>query len=141
MLGSEAQGAVEPGRRVLPRDHLGELDDLIVVEVLTNPREQRRRHIGGRHRVGVGERCARRGVEQPDPLVDGRVGVEGAASDRDDRTQLFVGDSLLAANCSVDVLSEHAADERGDAPIEDRVEGGRQQPGLVEPAPHRPRPR
>jgi hypothetical protein len=29
----------------------------------------------------------------------------------DDRAQLLVGDTVLAANCSVDVLSEHAPDE------------------------------
>ena len=111
MLRADAQRPIEASRRVLPRDHFGELDDLVVVELRSDALEQRQRHVVRRHRVRVGERCSRRGIEQGDLLVGRRVGVEPTASNVDDRAQLLVGDTVLAANCSVDVLSENAPDE------------------------------
>jgi len=111
MLRADAQRPIEAGRRVLPRDHLGELDDLVVVELPTDAFEQRERHVARGHRVGVGECRSRRGIEQCDLLVGGRFDIEPTGFDGDERAQLLVGDALLAANCSVDVLSEHAPDE------------------------------
>ena len=76
-----------------------------------DPFEQRERDVARGHRVGVRKRDASLGLEQRGQVVDRRVGVETTGFDRHERLQLLVGHSLLAANCSVDVLSEHTPDE------------------------------
>src|ERR671939_1331694 len=59
-LRGDAQRAVELARSVLPRDGLGQLDDLVVVVELAQVGEQLVRNVPARHghRVGVPERGA-----------------------------------------------------------------------------------
>jgi hypothetical protein len=80
---------------------------------------------GERHRVGVGECGA-------------LARVEGAfvRDITDDGFQLLLRDASLAADGSVDVLSEDAAVVRGDATIDEGLELRIDQSELAERAPH-----
>ncbi len=54
------------------------------------------------------------------------------------RQDLFFRDAQLAADRGVDVLSEHTAIQRGDSAIDESLQAGVDEPGLLDPAPHAP---
>lgn len=124
-----SEGAVEFARRVLPRDDFGQLHDCVVRVVLAQPREEFVRDFAARycHRVGVSER---------DPLG---LGVERARLVFVERVDLLVGDSQLAADRSVYVLSKLAAVVPRDASVDERPQARVCQTGAVNPLPHRAR--
>src|SRR5829696_378021 len=126
-LRGDAQRAVELARSVLPRDHLGQLDDLVVVVEPAQPREQLVGHVSARHghRVRVRER------RPLGPRVERArlVIVEGV--------DLLVSYSQLAADRSVNVLSKLAAVVPGHAAVDERDEPRVEQARAVQPLPHR----
>ncbi len=112
-LRGDAQGAVEATGGVLPGDDGGQLDQRIVAEVLPEPIEELVTHIlvGQRHRIGI---------LQGQPLHLGEVRARRVIVERE---QLFIRDAEGAADGSVDVLSEEAAIDRGDASVDERHQG------------------
>src|SRR5439155_9765476 len=116
----------EFGGSVLPGDDRRQLDEGVVVVVAAESAEQLVRHLasGDGHRVRV---------LQGEPLglvVPGTGPVLGEAVD------LLRGHAELAAHGSVDVLSELAAVQGGDAAVHESGEATVDPPGGAEPGPH-----
>src|SRR5919197_6030823 len=126
LLRGDAQRPVELARSVLPGDDLGQLDDCVVVVEAAQAREQLVAHVapGDGHRVRV---------LQGDAL---RLRVERAGGVVRERLDLFVRDPELAADRSVDVLSELAAVPSGHAPVDERLQLRVDQPGALDALPH-----
>ncbi len=118
MLGFDSECSVETGRRILPGDLGSQFDQLFVVELLGDASEADLIDVAGCHRVGVtqGSQCSL--IEQIHNTRATRRECSGGGLG--DAHQLLVRDSVLAAHGSVDVLSKHTADERCDAPVDQR---------------------
>jgi hypothetical protein len=78
-----------------------------------------------RHRVGIGQSCTLARIE--------RTVVRDLS---DDSVQLLVREPGVAADGSVDVLSEETAVVCGDAAVDERLELDVDQPELAKRAPH-----
>src|SRR6266581_2208886 len=117
-VGLDAQRAVEARAEVLERRLRRQLDDLALREVPPQLRELRLAHVAGRdgHHLGVGDRRAL-------ALREARV-IRVAF----DRLELVVRDTLSPAHGSIDVHSEDAADEGGDAQVDELAERGLDRP-------------
>jgi hypothetical protein len=109
-LGGDAQGTVELAGGVLPSDGHGELDDSLVGEVVAEAGEEVVVDVA----VGEGDRV---GVLESDALGFGVVGTRRVALEIED---LLVGSAQLAADRSVEVISEGAAVQHGDPPVDER---------------------
>ncbi len=107
MLRVHSEGPIESGGRVLPGDHFGEFDDFFGTELRGDSSEQRVIHISHGHGVGVVQRGQLSAVEP--------VSIE---RHDDNRIEFGLTEPLGAADRSVDVLSEHAADSSRHATID-----------------------
>jgi hypothetical protein len=118
LLRRHAEGTVEFARRVLPSDDGRQFNDLVFTIKTLQAREQFVAHLtpGDRHGVGVFERDALGFV------VERTVGIIR------ERQNFLTADAKLAADRSVDVLSELAAVDRSDAAINQRLQPPVNQP-------------
>ena len=129
LLRRNPQRAIEFRRRVFPRHDFRQLDDGVVVEVLAHAREE----LVGDFAAGDGHGVGEFEDEALDVVEEWRRFPIGQ------RQQLLVRDAECAADRSVDVLSELAAVEEGDAPIDHRHQPRIDQSRGIEAAPHHAR--
>ena len=111
-MGADPEGSVELAGAVFPGDRCGQLDDLVVGEVLLDLCEELVTDvlIGDRDSIGVLQGGPFSVVKQRTRFVVRNV------------ENLLGGYAQLATHGSVDVLSEDAAIERCDSPIDQRRE-------------------
>lgn len=126
-LRGHAQRPVELARRVLPGNDRRQLDQCVAVEEPAQPLEELILYVS----VAIGHTV---GVLQHGSL---HLAVERASRIIGQRQDLLVGDAGLAAHGSLEVLSELAAVDHGDPPVDERREPGIDQPGTADPGPHR----
>jgi hypothetical protein len=108
LLARDTKRSVEACRGILPGDEHRELDQLVLVEVLSDLFEKIIVDISGGHCLGVVERGECPIIEQPP--------IEG--SFHGDRIELFVAPPLCAADRSIEVLSKLTTDQRRDAAVQ-----------------------
>ena len=104
-LGLEAEGVIEAGAVIFPRDHGREFDQLSFVELGAQALKELVGNFDGRvrHGISVGEHA----------LFD--VGKHGAALVLGQSFDFLGGDAVLSADRRPNVNSKRTADERGHA--------------------------